>query len=77
MTITDSDGWSYIRDEYGDWRGANAAGTLRTRLKRDRNECSRLDAARKDAQSGRHQRLIAGAWVDRIDVFDKRTRGTT
>lgn len=75
-TIKGENGWVFVQDVYGDWRGTNEALGLRTRLKRDtRGEGARsgLDWVRHDITIRRLQRFDGGQWVDKIDHADPRS----
>lgn len=60
VTTVEENGWAYVKDGFGDWRGTNTAGTQRSRLK------GTLEWARADVKSRRLQRLIRGTWIDDI-----------
>lgn len=65
MTLDGDNGWLFVADSFGDYRGINETLGLRTRLKWS------LEWAKKDVEIGRLQTLIAGEWTDKIDRFDK------
>ena len=77
MTIEGENGWVFVNDSFGDWRGTNETMGLRTRLKRDTKGSadtpskSGLEWVKHDIAIGRLQFWRNSAWDDAIDRPDK------